>query len=223
MNFNLGVTKGAKEASSVLNAGIHNATFKGITKDTINGKDGSVYDVMTLTLDIEGYGEFKHNFFEPTSSERSEGMYGPNPSQQEHFLIAVRQILDAVAPSVSEGIDNGTIKIGGTFTNLVNGIKKHTDEYIGVNVQVKILPGRDGYNNIPGFPARITKQGTLGIGTKFIGENLTLSAKELKSIEAAKTAAPTNMAAVQPKKTNALDNMGDDLDDDDLPFGDDLE
>ena len=149
MNFNLGVTKGAKEASSVLNAGIHNATFKGITKDTINGKDGSVYDVMTLTLDIEGYGEYKHNFFEPTSSERSEGMYGPNPSQQEHFLIAVRQILDAVAPSVSEGIDNGTIKIGGTFTNLVNGIKKHTDEYIGVNVQVKILPGKDGYNNIP--------------------------------------------------------------------------
>lgn len=221
MNYNLGVTKGAKEASSVLNAGIHNATFKGITKDTINGKDGSVYDVMVLTLDIEGYGEYKHNFFEPTSNDRSEGMFGPNPSQQEHFLIAVRQILDAVAPSVSEGIDNGTIKIGGTFTNLVNGIKKNTDEYIGTKVQVKILPGRDGYNNIPGFPARITKQGTLGIGTKFIGETLTLSAKELKSIEAARTATPTNMAATT-KKNDVLSNMGDDLDDDDLPFGDDI-
>lgn len=219
MNFNLGVTTGAKEATSVLNAGIHNATFKGIVKDTINGKDGSVYDVMTLILDIEGYGEYKHNFFEPTSSERSEGMYGQNPSQQEHFLIAVRQILDAVAPSVGEGIDNGTIKIGGTFTNLVNGIKKHTDPFIGTSTQVKILPGNNGYNGIPGFPARITRQGGLGIGTKFIGDNLTLSSSELKKIENAKSARPTDMKAVS-KTTDILGKMGDDLDDDDLPFGD---
>ena len=59
MNFNLNATTGAKEAGSVLSAGIHNATFKGISKDSINGKDGNVYDVMTLTLDVEGYGEFK--------------------------------------------------------------------------------------------------------------------------------------------------------------------
>ena len=56
MNFDFGMTKGAKEAGKVLTAGIHNATFKGISGDTINGKDGNSYKVMSLMLDIDGYG-----------------------------------------------------------------------------------------------------------------------------------------------------------------------
>lgn len=57
MNFNFGATKGAVEAGKRLTAGIHNAKFMGVEKNTIDSRSGESYDVMTLKLDIEGYGE----------------------------------------------------------------------------------------------------------------------------------------------------------------------
>lgn len=220
MNFNLNATTGAKEAGSVLSAGIHNATFKGISKDSINGKDGNVYDVMTLTLDVEGYGEFKHNFFEPTSSDRTTSQFGENPSQIEHFLIAVRQIVDALDPKIGAGIDDGSITISGTFSQVVNKIKTLTAPYVGNSVQIKLLPGKNGFAALPGFPARITKTGVLGIATRFIAkENLVLTDYEKKKIDAAKNATPTNMAA-NSAANDLLDGMKSQMDDDldDLPF-----
>lgn len=219
MNFNLNATTGAKEAGSVLSAGIHNATFKGISKDSINGKDGNVYDVMTLTLDVEGYGEFKHNFFEPTSSDRTTSQFGENPSQIEHFLIAVRQIVDALDPKIGAGIDDGSITISGTFSQVVNKIKTLTAPYVGNSVQIKLLPGKNGFAALPGFPARITKTGVLGIATRFIAkENLVLTDYEKKKIDASRNATPTNMAANS--ATDLLDGMKSQMDDDldDLPF-----
>lgn len=220
MNFNLSATTGAKEAGSVLSAGIHNATFKGISKDSINGKDGNVYDVMTLTLDVDGFGEFKHNFFEPTSSERTTSQFGENPSQIEHFLIAVRQIVDALDPKIGAGIDDGSITISGTFSQVVNKIKTLTAPYVGNSVQIKLLPGKNGFAALPGFPARITKTGVLGIATRFIAkENLVLTDYEKKKIDAARNATPTNMAA-NSAANDLLDGMKSQMDDDldDLPF-----
>ena len=220
MNFNLNATTGAKEAGSVLSAGIHNATFKGISKDSINGKDGNVYDVMILTLDVEGYGEFKHNFFEPTSSDRTTSQFGENPSQIEHFLIAVRQIVDALDPKIGAGIDDGSITISGTVSQVVNKIKTLTAPYVGNSVQIKLLPGKNGFAALPGFPARITKTGVLGIATRFIAkENLVLTDYEKKKIDAARNATPTNMAA-NSAANDLLDGMKSQMDDDldDLPF-----
>ena len=220
MNFNLNATTGAKEAGSVLSAGIHNATFKGISKDSINGKDGNVYDVMTLTLDVEWYGEFKHNFFEPTSSDRTTSQFGENPSQIEHFLIAVRQIVDALDSKIGAGIDDGSITISGTFSQVVNKIKTLTAPYVGNSVQIKLLPGKNGFAALPGFPARITKTGVLGIATRFIAkENLVLTDYEKKKIDAARNATPTNMAA-NSATNDLLDGMKSQMDDDldDLPF-----
>ena len=220
MNFNLSATTGAKEAGSVLSAGIHNATFKGITKDSINGKDGNVYDVMTLTLDVDGFGEFKHNFFEPTSSERTSSQFGENPSQKEHFIIAIRQIVDALDPKIGAGIDDGSITISGTFSQVVNKIKTLTTPYVGNSVQIKLLPGKNGFAALPGFPARITKTGVLGIATRFIAkENLVLTDYEKKKIDAAKNATPTNMAG-NTTANDLLDGMKSQMDDDldDLPF-----
>ena len=220
MNFNLNATTGAKEAGSVLSAGIHNATFKGISKDSINGRDGNVYDVMTLTLDVEGYGEFKHNFFEPTSGDRTTSQFGENPSQIEHFLIAVRQIVDALDPKIGAGIDDGSITISGTFSQVVNKIKTLTTPYVGNSVQIKLLPGKNGFAALPGFPARITKTGVLGIATRFIAkENLVLTDYEKKKIDAARNATPTNMAA-NSAANDLLDGMKSQMDDDldDLPF-----
>ena len=95
--FDLSATTGVKESGKVLQPGIYNAKFGSVELSNLNSqKTGQDYKTMKLTLDIEGYGEFTHNFFEPTSAERGASQFGENPSQVEHFLIAVRQIVDAL-------------------------------------------------------------------------------------------------------------------------------
>ena len=88
-------------------------------------------------------------------------------------------------------------------------------------VQIKLIPQSNGFVSMPSFPARITRNGDLGIATRIIGQNLVLTPNELKKIEAAKNAAPTNMASQADTSTtlNAMsENLGIDNNSDDLPF-----
>ena len=91
-----------------------------------------------------------------------------------------------------------------------------------VRVQVKLIPQSNGFVSMPSFPARITRNGDLGIATRIIGQNLVLTPNELKRIEAAKSAAPTNMAS-QVDTTTTLGAMAENLgvgddEEEDLPF-----
>lgn len=225
MNFNISTTANAVESGSkFLSAGIHKCTFQGLTKDVLNSQNGQSYNVMSLNLEIEDYGAFTHNFFEPTNDQRTQSIYGENPSQVEHFMIAVREILEACDSKFKEQIDNGTIKIAGTFDQVVKILQKLTAPYIGKEMDVKLVPsGKNNYNQIPGFPAKITRNGALGIATRFIGEpgKVVLTPSETKKIEAAKNAKPTDMAS---KKTGSelLEGISVDAKDDDavddLPF-----
>lgn len=228
MNFNLGSIAGASEAPKMLAAGIHNATFQGVKRVTkeFGGKEK---DVMEVTFDVADYGLWTNTFFAPESSERSEGQYGPNPSQLDHFLVAIKQILEALNPEFGKEWDAGRPPIeGNTFISLVGSIKKITEPYIGKSVQIKVIPNNKGYAQMPQYPARIatSREGTV-IGVKYAttiiaAKDLTLLPKEVTKIEAAKNAKPTNMSA--PAKNDLLSGMSDLLDeedkddDSDLPF-----
>lgn len=217
MNFSFSQTKGATEGGKFLGAGIHKAKFNGVEYDTVNTKNGEA-NVMVLKLDVDGYGEFKHNFFEPQSDERQEMQWGPSASQVDHFLISVRQILEALNPQLVKDLDEGKITLEGSFAKIVKTIKKLTDEFVGDEVEIKLLPQNNGFNSIPTFVAGISKNGNLTIRTRFIGHDLTLNDRELKMIEAAKEAKPTDMKA---KDTSVADKLREDLGedgDDDLPF-----
>lgn len=224
--FDLTSTTGLKDTSNFLSAGIHNAKFNGLSLGTITSqKDGSIYNVMTLTLDIEGHGEFTQNFFEPKSSERVAGNFGLQPSQADHFMVALRQIFDALDPKIGEMIDNKNVVVAGkaidmskvtTFEQLVKLAKALTDSYVGASVEIKLVPQNNGFNSIPNYPARINRAGMLGIATRFIGHNLVLSQSEQKKIDAAVNSKPTNMGS-----DATLSGVGDVLglgDDSDLPF-----
>lgn len=223
MNFNLNSTANAKETGKILLPGIHKATFQGVSAGKITTKDGANLNTMVLKLDVKDYGEFTHNFFEPTSAERKELQWGLSASQADHFLISVRQIIEAVNPEFIANVDNGTVTIGGSFANIVKQVSDCTKDYIGVEVDVKIIPQNNGFSGIPSFPARITKNGSLGISTRFIGHDLTFSASELKKIDAFKDAKPTNMVPNNKSGEDMLADMQAAVDSepdkkDDLPF-----
>ena len=235
--FDLTATAGVKEAGNVLSAGIHNAKFNGVKLNSITSQNtGQTYTTMQVLFDVENYGEFSHNFFEPTNNERTQSQFGENPSQVEHFMVAIRQILDALDPEIGKKIDvddlhvkdkNGNDKKVNIknldFTQLVNLVDYLTKPYIGVDVEIKLVPQNNGFNDLPGFPARISKTGALGIATRFIGTNLVLNQSEQKKIDAAKNATPTNMQQKSSADVTELaDSLGIDLndtkDDGDLPF-----
>jgi len=222
MNFDFSDAYQAKEKSPSLSAGIKDATFMGVEYSAFTSQKGDNFKVLALKLDIDGFGPYTYNVFEPKSNERKEGQYGIQPSQVDHFKIAVMEILEAVAPDIVNELNNGTKTITGDFETIVKAVSEWTAPFVGkVKTQVKIIPQGNGYNSIPGFPARITKNGDLGIATRFIGKDLVLTSSEQKRINAAATAAPTNMSTVQ-DTTAMLDAMKTDMKSDntlsDLPF-----
>jgi len=229
--FDLSATTGVKESGRFLQPGIHKAKFVSVEPGTINSqKTGQDYNTMKLTLDIEGYGEFVHNFFEPTSAERTANTFGQNPSPVEQFMISVRQIVDALSPTIGEMIDNDNVVINGkkvnlkelNFSQIVKLVAHLTKPFWGEEVEVKLVPQTNGFADIPGFPAKVNRNGTLGIASRFIGHDLVMNQSEQKRIEATKNAQPTNMAQTTSGSTEGLaDALGIDMGNDagsDLPF-----
>lgn len=231
MEFNISSMKGATEVGSRIEAGIHNAKFISVNKDVLDTQNGKSA-VMSLKVDIEGYGEYTQNFFVPTEKEdakRTDGLYGPNPSRVEHFMLAVRQIIGATNPEVLDKIDKGEpiiindeeVTLDGSFDQLIAGLKKIVSVGVGKATQVKLIPGKNGFVAMPTFCAKIDSRGNVRIQTRFIGDDLTLSSSEVKRIEAAKTAKPTNMTAIT-KTSDLLNSMKEEFSSkdelDDLPF-----
>ena len=224
MQYNFSGAVKAKESGNTLTAGIKDATFMGVEFANVTSqKTGDAFKTLALKLDIDGYGEYTQNFFEPQSDERKQMQWGPTASPLDHFLITVREILEAVDPQIIKDIDDGTKTLSGNFKQIVDAVKTFTAPMIGkARVQIKLIPQSNGFVSMPSFPARITRNGDLGIATRIIGQNLVLTPNELKKIETAKNATPTNMAShtdVASTLDTMAENLGIDNDkEDDLPF-----
>ena len=215
MNFNFGAQKVVVSAGR-LTAGIKDVTFMGVCFETkTSQKDGNSFKTLALKLDVDGYGPYTQNFFEPQSDERQTMQWGVSASMLDHFLIIVREILEAVDPQIIKDIDSGTKTLTGNFKQICDTIKQWTDPMIGnVKFQAKFIPQNNGYVSLPTFVARITKSGDLGIATRIVGKDLTLTPKEQQKVEAANSAKPTTM----PNKAadDLLNSASEELDD--LPF-----
>ena len=216
MQYNFSGAVKAKESGNVLTAGIKDATFMGVEFANVTSqKTGDAFKTLALKLDIDGYGEYTQNFFEPQSDERKQMQWGPTASPLDHFLITVREILEAVDPQIIKDIDSGSKTLTGNFKQICDTIKQWTDPMIGnVKFQAKFIPQNNGYVSLPTFVARITKSGDLGIATRIVGKDLTLTPKEQQKVEAANSAKPTTM----PNKAadDLLNSASEELDD--LPF-----
>lgn len=226
--FDLTATTGVKESGKYLQPGIHNAKFVGIElNDLVSQKNSQNYKTMKLTLDIDGFGEFNHNFFEPTSKDRTPGTWAENPSPVEQFMVAVRQIVDALDSKIGAAIDADNVEVNGkhinlkdlNFDQLVKLIAILTKPYVGKELEVKLIPQSNGFADIPGFPAKCDRNGKLAIQTKFIGTNLILNQSEQKKIDAAKNAQPTNMSQTTSGSVEGLaEQLGIEDTSSDLPF-----
>lgn len=179
--------------NSAITAGIHDATLVSIDKSTITTKNGDS-DVMQVVFNIDGASNYTQNFFKPNSTERTKNNFGgDSPSQMEQFSIIVRQILEAVNPNFAEDVANGTLKIAGNFSQIVNTVKTYCAKFPDATFKVKFIPA-NGFNNISSYPARIDRNGNLRFDY-IIGQNVTLTPAEVRKIKAAEAAQVTDMPA----------------------------
>ena len=218
--FNMGVVKDTKVVSgNFLRAGIHDVIFKGIDKT-----EG--FSALELRFEaVNGGGIHNERIFEPRSEERTEGQYGPNPSEAEQFMCKIKQIIDALDPELARKIENQGEKFSApNFDGFITLLKKYLDGKVGTQTQIKLVPTSGNFVGFPGFIARLNKDGVLYMSTKVIGQNLVLTAKEKTAIENAENAKPTDMR----KNTGELDDLMSEFstsetpqsaaEEDDLPF-----
>lgn len=232
--FNMASTGGLKESGNALRAGIHNATFKSLSFENFTAQSGETHEVMNVVFDVDGFGEWTKRFFnpakrngqeDPTSAQRTTSQFGENPSRIEQFMVSLRQIIDALDPEIGKKIDANNVEINGKkvaindldFPQLIKAMGILTAPYAGKQVQIKLIPQNTGFNDFPGFPARINRAGALGIASRFIGDNLVLSQSEQKRIDAALNSRPTNMSQSDTTLNGVADALGLDSSDD-LPF-----
>ncbi len=226
--FNLNETKGS--IGKQLSAGIKNAKFMGVEKGVLERKDGTgSMNIMIVTFNIEGFGDYKWNLFEPTDNKRKSNQFGgENPSQVEQFIISCRHLIDVCNPEVGEAIERGDSTLhANSFKEFVDKMKEATSPYIGKSLQVKLLPNGD-YVNIPSYPCSINREGGTYLSTRFLGTSLTLTPKELERINNINNAKPTPMVSSDDdldgdisndsNKGSEVSSMASALDDDDLPF-----
>lgn len=217
----MGAVKGTQVATSTnyLKSGIHNVIFKGL--DKIEGSDSMEFRFES----VDGTAIHNERVFSPRSSERTVSQYGTNPSEFEQFMCKIKQIIAALNPELAKQIDEKGESFGAPdFTSFVKLLKKYLDSKVGTQTQIKLLPTTGSFVAFPAFPGRLSKEGDLYMTTKFIGEDLTLTAKETSLVEAAQNAKPTQMSKVN----DELDAIKDDFavesnetsedTDDDLPF-----
>lgn len=207
-------------SGNFLKAGIHKVVFKGI--EQVEGAEAMILKFETP----DGAQVHNERVFSPRNAERGESQYGPTPSEFEQFLSKCKCIIKALDKELFDKIEkDGSRFSAPDFTGFVALLKKYLDKKVGTEVDIKLIPTQGQYVGFPGFPARISKDGNLYIANNFIGENLTLTAAEVRKIEAAATATPTDMS----KKTDNSDLAGmlddfetpsseDDEDPDGLPF-----
>ena len=134
MKFDFGAAVEAKASGSRITPGIKNAKFMGVSFANVTSQStGDTYKTMALKLDVEGFGEYTQNFFEPQSDERTQMQWGLSASPLDHFMITMREIYEALNPDGLAELK----KLTGTFKQIVDAFKGLTDKYVGTNVQVK--------------------------------------------------------------------------------------
>jgi len=185
---------------------IHKVKFLGAEK-----ADKGSFKVVSIK--VEGLGDdagcvYEDVIFEPKNEPRQTG--GPNnyesPSSMEQFQAKLRQYIDALNPALSKAINENTKTLGakdweGMRDVIVAALNSKGNKNVGTETEYKLLKNKDGYATVPGFVAGLTKDGKVFQRTKFIGEGLSFTDYEMKQIDKAATAKPSN-----PESKNELND-----------------
>ena len=168
---------------------IHDVVFDGCEARNFKGKDGSEKHVITVKFKNDE-GIFTHTIWEPSVAagdfvDKTDPY--PSPSVIKHIMVFVKHLTEAVNPKAVGDLGKKTPSWD-AFRHLVVDI---TTPGIGVATKIKLLTDKSGNAIFPRYFLGYTKENELFMRTKFIGNNLKFTDKEMTTIKAAATATPS--------------------------------
>ena len=195
---NIGVSKGQLEGNK-----IHEVQFDGC--EAVELKDGTMKVIRIKFSNDEG--TFTHTIFEPRQGDDqdTDGMYGKNPSRIKEMMTLFRHLGHAVCPELPKYIDS--IKGSVSWDQIRNKIVEVTTPAIGNKTKIKLLAKKRNYTDpntgeqrerndavFPSYFLAYNKEGELYMRSKFIGNGIIFTDKELANIKKQETAKPVSVS-----------------------------
>lgn len=195
---------------------INEVVLKGVELKTGTTKDGNTWKAMQIKF-AGNNGIFEPMFFCPKEggdqrpSGETNGRKWEMPSQMEQLAFAIAHVVGVLAPANYEKLKKVSLNLPADFEKLVETVKKALSSAVNKSTNIKLIADNRGYAAIPNFININKESGEAYISNNWIGENLAFSAYEIKKMEAAKTAKPSEIKDdVEETVDTAEDN--DDLD-----------
>lgn len=200
MQFSLKNIKGTSNTQPKLVGNeIHNVVFKGVTYSEFKGKkdESQTYRVMKLRFEGEN-GYFEETTFAPKegddkrNSNTVNGVERENPSNLEklHFLMA--HVGEQLAPKKYEKFHDMVFDLPNDFEKMVKSFAEVTKEAVNKTTKLKLLKNKKGEAILPFFVG-LSKEGEAFISNNFLGDKVFFSDYELKKMDEASVAKPTEM------------------------------
>ncbi len=179
---------------------IHSVTFKGAEAAEIGSE--TKYQVLKFKFENEE-GMFEDAIFPPKLPEGAIRKTDPyvGPSDVEELMAKLRHYVSVLNPELDKQIEAGTKTIAAKDWNQLRTlIIKSVEKGIGKETQVKLVANGKGLGVVPSYILGISKNGNTYLRTKFIGDKLMFTDKELEKISKTANAKPSDMSKITGKK-----------------------
>lgn len=209
MQFSLKNIKGTSNVQPKLKGNeIHTVVFKGVTYSTFKGKkdENQTYQVMKLRFENQD-GYYEETVFAPKEGDDKRqantvnGVERENPSNLEklHFLMA--HVGEQLAPAKYTKFHNLEFDLPKDFEKMVKTFIEVTKDAVNKTTKLKLLKNKKGEAILPYFVG-LSKEGEAFISNNFLGDKVFFTEYELKRMEEATEAKPTDMGSEIPGMPN---------------------
>lgn len=174
---------------------INEVKFTGVEYKSGTSASGNKWEAMQFNFGSNA-GTYSKMFFCPNENgfERRESTYGPNPSDAETLMESISYICKTLAPEAYAKVAGKiVVDLPDEFQKLYNYVSKILNGAVGNLTKIKLVADTRGYATIPPYPVSIGKSDDMCYtSNRWLGDNLSFTASELKRKDAVKTEKPTN-------------------------------
>lgn len=190
---------------------INEVKFTGVDYKEGTASSGNKWQAMQFNFQGKE-GTYSKMFFCPNESgfERRESTYGPNPSDAEALMESLKYICDTLAKEAYNKVAGKiVVDLPDEFNKLYEYIAKILKGAIGSTTNIKLIADNKGYATIPPFAVSLSKSDeTPYISNRWLGDNLSFTASELKRMNETKNEKPSEINDIDASDDKDSDEFG---------------
>ena len=207
MKFGLKDVKGT--ATNRLKAwNIYDVVLRSVSYEKGTSKNGKDWQGMKVSFSGDD-GVFDKTFFCPSEGgdERLSGETNDRkwtlPSNVEVFERTLAHLGENLSPDKYKKFKELEFNLPDDFEKLVNSFKEVMTPALNKTTHLKLIANKQGYADIPSFVGINSKTDEAYINNNWVGKNVTFSDREIKNMNKAREAKPTDAPSVDKAPENS--------------------